>query len=133
MSTVNRGKIADGLQQLANDQGVEIPPTQLGILTSHVAEIFEARMNSGAPVMLSSVSFEVGTKYRVKYRIPTVHRVPRWMLARYMGVQNNVNRQELQFSGRPEFGSTSIDAEWIEGSEVMPSTAKCYADSKIPR
>lgn len=69
-----------------------------------------------------------GEKYLVKYRIPGVHRVPRLMLASFMGVEDNT----LLFSGRPVFGTSSIRKEWVLETSFVPVTdpRQPFADQK---
>ena len=69
----------------------------------------------------------IGRKYFVIYKMDGIHRVPRCMIAQFLG---DVGNGILSFSGRPEFGTTEIDEKYV--IEVIPvdSKMKCYADRK---
>jgi hypothetical protein len=77
-----------------------------------------------------------GLKYRVTYRIPGVHRVPREMVAVYLNTLHDdalgIRHDEASFSGRPEFGTTSVKIEHIMDAVQVPNATKCYADRKMP-
>ena len=79
--------------------------------------------------------FQPGLKYRIVYQIPGTHRVARQMVAAFVmagriGTESS-NYTEVAFSGRPEFGTTMLRAEWIKTSVEVPSTTKCFADRKV--
>jgi hypothetical protein len=78
-----------------------------------------------------------GSKYKVRYRIPSVQRYDREMVAVYLGTpdyRSNVPRlpRERQFSGRPEFGTTSLSLGWIKSYERVPDDTECYVDRRAP-
>jgi hypothetical protein len=71
-----------------------------------------------------------GEKYLVKYRIPSMHRVPRFMLATFIGVVDG----SLVFSGRPVFGTTYIRKEHLEEAVLVSADdpREPFADRKRP-
>jgi hypothetical protein len=68
-----------------------------------------------------------GKKYLIHYRIPGRHRVPRTMVAKFLG---DVGKGKMSFSGRPEFGTTELDEKWIDQVKPVDSATKCHADRK---
>jgi hypothetical protein len=64
--------------------------------------------------------FEHGRKYRVWYRIPGVHRKDRVFIGTFIGM----DRAKIQFSLRPEAGTSWIESPWlIDAEEVDKSVA----------
>jgi hypothetical protein len=75
-----------------------------------------------------------GRKYRFRYQIPGIHRVPRQGLALFLGAnQDALGRTIYVFSGRPEFGTTEIAAEHLSEKVEVPSDSICYMDRRLPR
>lgn len=77
-----------------------------------------------------------GAKYKVRYRIPGVQRYDREMVATYLGTPHPQKAtgipRERQFSGRPEFGTTSLSMDWIIDNERVSSDTSCYVDRRAP-
>lgn len=71
---------------------------------------------------------EAGKKYRFRYQVPGVHRVPREMVAMFLsgGLLSSVS-----LSGRPAFGTTELKGEHISEVWPMPDDAQPYADRKV--
>jgi hypothetical protein len=76
-----------------------------------------------------------GKKYHVTYRIPISSRSPKKeMVAVAIGVDRNAFREGLSqyhFSGRPEFGTSTLQYDWIIQVEEVAAETKCYADKKV--
>ena len=70
---------------------------------------------------------KIGQKYHVTYKIPGRHRVPRTMVAQFLG---DVGRGMLSFSGRPEFGTTELDEKWVLQALPVDSKTICHVDRK---
>jgi hypothetical protein len=68
-------------------------------------------------------------KYRVKYQIEGIHRVPREGVATFMGLTGI--SQALMFSGRPQFGTTELDLKHITSMEPVDDDTDCYMDRKV--
>ena len=62
----------------------------------------------------------VGTRYRVTYQITGVQRKPRMFVGDWMGVNDTIN--QLEFSLRPEAGTTAVDPEWIIKIEAVDAS-----------
>jgi hypothetical protein len=67
----------------------------------------------------------VGTRYRVTFQIAGVQRKPRTMVATYIGVNEQLT--ELQFSLRPEAGTTSLGDDSIIKVEAVGSDVRVQA------
>lgn len=67
-----------------------------------------------------------GSKYRITYQIPGVHRKPREAVLRYMDRDGD----RVIFDGRPAVGTTTIDAECIKSAEFVTFDTDCYTDRK---
>lgn len=70
---------------------------------------------------------KVGKKYWVRYRIPGLHRADRTMIAKYLGV---VDSKNLSFSGRPQFGTTELEEQWILVVREVADHAEPHVDRK---
>lgn len=68
-----------------------------------------------------------GCAYRVRYKSET-QRVDREMLALYLGKDP---RGGMAFSGRPEFGTTTLPLEWFISAEPAARSDKYYVDRKV--
>ena len=74
---------------------------------------------------------DAGKKYRIRYMIPGLHKVPRQGVAKFIGANKDVlDRTVYTFSGRPEFGTTSILAEHVSEKVEVPADTRCYMDRK---
>lgn len=67
----------------------------------------------------------VMTRYRFTYRLPG-QRVLREGVADLLGDYG----PELTFSGRPVFGTMTMQRAWIESIEVEPDTTECFMDKR---
>jgi hypothetical protein len=75
---------------------------------------------------------EQGKKYRIVYKIQGVHRVARKGVAVFLGAdKDQLGRTVYTFSGRPEFGTTEIRAEWVSEKVEVPGHIRCYMDRKL--
>jgi hypothetical protein len=78
-----------------------------------------------------------GAKFRIRYRIPG-QRYDREMVATYLGMPSHRDvrvrpgRRIRQFSGRPEYGTTELELDWVLGNEEVPADTKCYAGRRAP-
>lgn len=68
-----------------------------------------------------------GRKYEVIYQIPGVHRVPRRMVAVYLGPLG----KSSSFSGRPFFGTTDLENNWIQQVAEVSTNTACITDQKV--
>lgn len=68
-----------------------------------------------------------GQKYYVLYQIEGVHRIPRTMVATFLG---DVGNGGMSFSGRPHFGTTELKESWIKEAVSVDSSVICYIDRK---
>ena len=74
---------------------------------------------------------DAGKKYRIRYKIPGLHKVDRQGVAVFLGAEKDVlGRTQYTFSGRPEFGTTTILAEHVSERIEVPGTTRCYMDRK---
>jgi hypothetical protein len=69
-----------------------------------------------------------GTKYKIRYRLDNQRR-DREGVAMYLGL--NQNLKDYDFSGRPEFGTTSIPMAAISHMKIVPDNTQCYMDKKV--
>jgi hypothetical protein len=74
------------------------------------------------------MALRVGAKVKVRYRL-VGQRVDREGVAVYLGKNNQTGLRD--FSGRPEFGTTSLRREDIISADVVPDDTKCYMDRKV--
>jgi hypothetical protein len=77
-----------------------------------------------------------GAKYRVRYQIPGLHRIPREMVAKFIsidkdGIFGDAGRDKFVFSGRPEFGTTDLERRHLLGAEMVPSSTECFHSRKV--
>lgn len=75
-----------------------------------------------------------GERYVFRYKLPG-QGVLREGMADYLGrgVKNN-GTIDLQFSGRPEFGTMTINSEHLQSVYLIPALEKadrCYMDKKV--
>jgi hypothetical protein len=77
---------------------------------------------------------EAGKKYRIRYQIPGVYNRPREMVAKFLSVNVNehTGAETYVFSGRPEFGTTDLEAKHIRGVwELRDQSTQCYHGRKF--
>lgn len=76
-----------------------------------------------------------GRKYKLTYKVPGIHRVPREMVATFLAFDQEGGyrgAQILIFSGRPQFGTTQLKAMYFRTGVVeMPFDAECYTERKV--
>lgn len=74
-----------------------------------------------------------GKKYKITYKIPSVHRVQRTGVATYIGQHlDGAGHVVLELSGRPEFGTTEVREDWItQPVEQVADDAQCYMDRRV--
>lgn len=84
----------------------------------------------GVPLRMSDQMF-TGDKYKIEYKIPGVHRVHRQMVATFLGTRREGSKTFLDFSGRPVFGTTSLDRAHIGVVMLAESNAEPYTDRKV--
>ena len=68
-----------------------------------------------------------GQKYKITYRLST-QRVTREGVATYLDVDRNGS---LVFSGRPEFGTVTMQPADILHIEPVPQDTNCYMNRRI--
>jgi hypothetical protein len=68
-----------------------------------------------------------GKKYEITYQLGT-QRYPRKGVALYLGL--NQNYHDLDFSGRPKFGTTSIPIENILIMKMVQDNAQCFMNAR---
>jgi hypothetical protein len=79
------------------------------------------------------VSMMRGTKYKIRYRLEHQKR-DRQGVATYLGLGTlgaGGQKTELTFSGRPEFGTTSLMLTDMISVEPVAENTKCYMDKKV--
>lgn len=78
---------------------------------------------------VATVSMSTGKKYRIVYQLEGQRR-QREMVAQFI----DYNENTLIFSGRPRFGTTSLNAKQIKATpEEVPDETECYTDRVIPK
>jgi hypothetical protein len=68
-----------------------------------------------------------GKKYEITYQLSSQRR-PRKGVALYLGL--NENFHDLDFSGRPEFGTTSLPIENIIAMRMVVDNSQCFMDAR---
>lgn len=63
-------------------------------------------------------TFVMGNRYRIHYRIHGVHNAPRRIVADFMYEEDG----SIYLSGRPSFGTTKIDNDWVIEALEVPKT-----------
>jgi hypothetical protein len=76
---------------------------------------------------------KAGEKYKFTYKIPGVHRKPREGLALFLMIDYPAGRRDhdVVFSGRPEFGTTTVQSDWLLSIELADPAATCYMDRPV--
>jgi hypothetical protein len=74
-----------------------------------------------------------GGKFKVRYRLPG-QRYDREAVLVYLGRSNTSARKDrpFQFSGRPDFGTLTLEKDWIKGNERVSDDAEMYMDRRAP-
>lgn len=83
---------------------------------------------------LDYTSLREGKKYRIRYQIEGLHRVPREGIAAFLAIRESKFESEqptLIFSGRPQFGTTDLEVRWIIAMWEVDRAEKCYMDRKV--
>jgi hypothetical protein len=73
-----------------------------------------------------------GAKYKIRYRLPG-QRYDREAVLVYLGKPVTTSRKRRrEFSGRPDYGTLTLEADWILGNERVDEDAELYMDRRAP-
>jgi hypothetical protein len=75
---------------------------------------------------MANMELVPGRRYRIRYR-QVGYRLDREIIAEFMDADNST----IRFSGRPQFGTASLNMRETEIMSVSPTTDRCHAPKVV--